>query len=115
MLWAAPYVYEALRLVALFVFYLAQESLGVVREEEDEYEYEYEYEADSEDEASDIPDALELARARLGLRLGFTREELNRAYKAAIRKAHPDLGGSVKDAQAINNARDVLLRAHGWA
>jgi len=50
-----------------------------------------------------------------GLALIFTREELGRAYKKAIRKAHPDLGGSVEAAQELNVARDLIMSAHGWA
>jgi hypothetical protein len=51
------------------------------------------------------------------LRLGtaFTREQLNTAYKIAIRKAHPDAGGSLQDAQAVNAARDIILHQKGWA
>jgi curved DNA-binding protein CbpA len=37
-----------------------------------------------------------------------------RAYRLAIRAAHPDAGGSDKAAQAVNAARDLLMRCRGW-
>lgn len=36
--------------------------------------------------------------------------EIKKAYNEAIRKTHPDVGGSQKDASAINAARDLLLK-----
>ena len=46
---------------------------------------------------------------------GFTKAQLSHAYRKAIRKAHPDLGGSPARAKAINIARDLLRKAQGWA
>lgn len=60
------------------------------------------------------PDPYILALGALGLPANFTQVELSRAYKIAIRKAHPDLGGSHEKAQAVNTARDLLARHHGW-
>ncbi len=44
----------------------------------------------------------------LGLKAGFTPEELKNAYKKAAMKAHPDRGGSVGDMQLVNIANDLL-------
>ena len=54
------------------------------------------------------------ARERLGLGAEFTEDELKQAWKRAIRKAHPDAGGSEWEARAINAARERLARQHGW-
>ena len=68
---------------------------------------------DEEDEAP-VRDPYAEALALLGLTVPLTLAELNKAYKRAIRKAHPDAGGSVAAAQAVNLARDEIVRVHGW-
>ena len=60
-------------------------------------------------------DPFESALSLLGLRPGFTRDELNKAYKNAIRRAHPDAGGTTAMAAAINAARDLIMSRMGWA
>jgi hypothetical protein len=52
------------------------------------------------------------ALATLGLRRGARREEIERAYREKIKRAHPDHGGSVERAAQLNRARDMLL-PHG--
>ncbi|MGA8172857.1 MAG: hypothetical protein WB816_18785 [Methylocystis sp.] len=52
------------------------------------------------------------ACATLGVRLGASRAEIERAYRAKMKRAHPDHGGSVARAAALNMARDLLL-PHG--
>jgi hypothetical protein len=49
------------------------------------------------------------ARATLGVRLGASRAEIERAYRTKMKRAHPDHGGSVARAAALNQARDLLL------
>lgn len=72
--------------------------------------------ADHRDHHHDhAPDLIADAMLLLGLRPGFSRDELGQAYKQAIRRAHPDAGGSAEDAAAINVARDLLTQANGWA
>ena len=61
------------------------------------------------------PDPYQAALGLLGLEPGFSRLALGRAYKHAMRQAHPDAGGSTRKAQAVNAARELLMRAHGWA
>ncbi len=46
----------------------------------------------------------------LGLSIGSTRSSVNAAWKKLMRDNHPDLGGDPARAQAINAARDVLLK-----
>tara|TARA_R100000935_G_scaffold58898_1_gene99278 strand:+ start:4985 stop:5500 length:516 start_codon:yes stop_codon:yes gene_type:complete len=46
---------------------------------------------------------------------GFTKAQLSRAYRKAMRTAHPDLGGSPARAKAINIARDLIRKQQGWA
>lgn len=58
--------------------------------------------------------AYEQALALLGLAPGFTHQALKRAYHAAIRIAHPDAGGSVEAAQAVNRAYQLVRQVHGW-
>lgn len=50
------------------------------------------------------------ARQALGVSLSASRREIERAYKTQMKRAHPDHGGSVARAAALNAARDVLLR-----
>ena len=52
------------------------------------------------------------ARATLGVRLGASKAEIERAYRTKMKRAHPDHGGSVARAAALNQARDLLL-PHG--
>ncbi|PPD44184.1 MAG: hypothetical protein CTY15_08055 [Methylocystis sp.] len=50
------------------------------------------------------------ARAVLGVGMSATKREIERAYRSQIKRAHPDHGGSVERAAALNAARDALLR-----
>ena len=50
------------------------------------------------------------ARAVLGVGVGASKREIERAYRAQMKRAHPDHGGSVERAAALNAARDALLR-----
>lgn len=49
------------------------------------------------------------ARTVLGVSASAGRKEIERAYRAQIKRAHPDHGGSVERAAALNAARDLLL------
>ena len=53
----------------------------------------------SADEAMDI----------LGLKAGYTDEDVKQAHRRMMQKNHPDRGGSDYLAAQINNAKDVLL------
>lgn len=64
--------------------------------------------------ASGTADPYALALDVLGLSEPFDKAMLKRAWKAAIFKAHPDRGGSTAQAQAINAAKDFILRRRGW-
>ena len=48
----------------------------------------------------------------LGLAQGATREEVARAHRTVMKKAHPDHGGSTDLAARVNEAKDVLMRRH---
>lgn len=62
------------------------------------------------------PDALARACSLLGLSKGaFNKAELGRAYRNAIRKAHPDAGDNPELATRINCARDLIRQHYGWA
>jgi len=81
-----------------------------------------EWESEAEDAAEEpqpaprpAPDPYQAARGLLGLEPGFNRTALSRAYKQAMKHAHPDVGGTTRKAQAVNAARELLMRAHGWA
>lgn len=56
----------------------------------------------SEDEAYQV----------LGLPRGATRDEIVRSHRAAMKKWHPDQGGSADLAARANEAKEVLLRRH---
>lgn len=69
----------------------------------------------ADDQSGQAPEsAYAQALACFGLPPGFTAAELERAYRQAIRKAHPDAGGSLEEAQTINAARDLVATARGW-
>jgi hypothetical protein len=58
------------------------------------------------------PQAAHVAAYRLlGVSVGASRRDIDRAYRQLMKRAHPDRGGSVEHAAAINQARDVLLRS----
>ena len=48
----------------------------------------------------------------LGLAVGADRKAVKEAWKRLMKAAHPDQGGSVARASALNAARDILLRRH---
>ena len=63
-------------------------------------------------QSSGIAEACDL----LGLpATGFTPDDLKRAYRAAIKQAHPDQGGSAADTRAILSARDRIRDHFGWS
>lgn len=49
------------------------------------------------------------ARAVLGVGARASKREIERAFRSQIKRAHPDHGGSVERAAALNAARDLLL------
>jgi len=44
----------------------------------------------------------------LGVGEGASKEEVDRAYRSAARKRHPDGGGSEEDMKSLNEAHDIL-------
>lgn len=108
-LWLAQRSWRSVRNVAS----RAQESgHGPASEDTDEAEDAAE---DEQPAPRPAPDPYQVALGLLGLEPGFSRAALTRAYKQAMKHAHPDAGGSTRRAQAVNAARELLLRAHGWA
>lgn len=60
------------------------------------------------------PDPYAQALALLGLAQDCSEPALKAAYRAAIRKAHPDAGGSAAAAQAVIAAHDLIRQRKGW-
>ena len=117
LMWVVTRSGRGIHFAALLLYFLIDEKLRGAQDDqsdeaqEDDYGHSFDDEADEAAAQSD----LEAAYMLFGLALIFTREELQRAYKKAIRKAHPDLGGSVEAAQELNVARDLIMSAQGWA
>jgi len=44
-----------------------------------------------------------------------TKEEVDRAYKKAAMRAHPDKGGSNEEMARVNAAYEVIYRFKGWS
>ena len=49
----------------------------------------------------------------LGLPVGADRKAIKEAWKRLMKTAHPDQGGDVGRASALNAARDILLKRRG--
>jgi hypothetical protein len=49
----------------------------------------------------------------LGLKEGASDEDIQKSYKALLKKFHPDHGGNAYMMQKLNEARDVLLKKKG--
>lgn len=58
--------------------------------------------------------AYQLALDLLGLNEPFDRPTMVKAYRKAIIAVHPDRGGSTEEAQAVNGARDLIVKYKGW-
>lgn len=57
------------------------------------------------------PDPLAAARARLGVARGAGADAIETAFRAQLRSAHPDAGGSNEATRGLTEARDTLLAA----
>jgi hypothetical protein len=57
--------------------------------------------------------ALAQAIALLGLAADYTKEDVLAAFRRAVKKAHPDLGGTAELFASLVKARDRLLAALG--
>ena len=61
------------------------------------------------------PSPMELAEELLGLKAGqYDQKAFKRAFNKAMKKAHPDHGGTNEAARMVNDARDVIRQKHGW-
>jgi hypothetical protein len=68
-------------------------------------------------EAGAVPPAMRMpldeARRLLGLKPDYSREDVITAFRRAVKKAHPDLGGTAEMFTKLVEARDRLLSALG--
>lgn len=79
---------------------------------EDDDEDEFEEETDQFDPRNS---RLSKAAELLGLEEnGYDAKVMKRAFAQAMKTAHPDHGGTDEAARAVNNARDVIRKHHGW-
>jgi hypothetical protein len=67
--------------------------------------------------AGGVPPVMQMplaeARAMLGVPADYTEEDVKTAFRRAVKKAHPDLGGTAEDFCRLVEARDRLLAALG--
>lgn len=112
-LWVPVRLVRGAAAACVFLFFLVDEwRRGPSTEPNDAGPDDY---GDEGDDGQDEQErAYEGALSLLGLSPGFSRTALHSAWKAAIRLAHPDAGGAVGQAQAINAARDLIAARHGW-
>ena len=61
----------------------------------------------------DKPDPLAAARARLGVSPDAGADAIETAFRARLRRAHPDAGGSSEETRRLTEARDLLLASLG--
>lgn len=54
------------------------------------------------------------ALATLGVKEGAQRDDVEATWKEHLKRNHPDVGGSTRLAQEINNAWDIVRRHRGW-
>ena len=60
------------------------------------------------------PDPFQAACKLLGLAIPHDEPTFRAAYRRAIMRTHPDLGGSTVAAQRVNAAADLIRRRNGW-
>ena len=64
-----------------------------------------------------VPPAMQMpladAIALLGVPQNYTRDDVIAAFRRAVKKAHPDLGGTADDFRKLVEVRDRLLAALG--
>ena len=108
-----PLAWAAGRNAVLFVMIFRDEwrHAGERDHEHDHHDAGAHHDAEDRQHGHLLADALLL----LGLTPGFKQEDLERAYKRAIRAAHPDAGGSAAQAAAVNVARDLIIQEMGWS
>ncbi len=104
---AVPWLGRHARDGLVLLYYIADEFLRGAGEESKEEE-----ETPEEETAGSTP--YEAALALLGLSEEHSFAAFKAAYRQAIASAHPDKGGTDEAAQAVNAARDVIARRHGW-
>lgn len=87
----------------VFLYYLADEALRSWADHRQDHK-------DAEAEENAYEQALSL----LGLQDHCTKEDLGRAFRSAMARAHPDKGGTHKQAMALNIARNIIKTRKGW-
>lgn len=86
-----------------------------MKDSENEQSREEETESqDHEEFTTTENDILVAACVLLGVSATADTNEIKQAYRRAIRAAHPDMGGSVEAAQAVNNAYELITSQRGY-
>lgn len=86
-----------------------------VLEDDEEDEFDEEDDNQFDEESNSGKSRLKKAEEMLGLEEGdYDEKEMKRAFAQAMKTAHPDHGGTDEAARAVNNARDVIRKHHGW-
>lgn len=91
----------------LFITILSEEWCNDPQAGEDDQEF-----IDNEEDAhqNDYEQALMV----LGLAEPFSQVDLKQVYRNAMKAAHTDVGGTKEEAQALNAARDLIMKTKGW-
>lgn len=91
----------------LFITILSEEWCNDPRAEEDDQKF-----IDNEEDT--YPNDYDQALMLLGLAEPFSLGDLKQVYRQAMKTAHTDIGGTIEEAQALNAARDLVMKMKGW-
>lgn len=115
LIWIAVSLWHGLATTFAFIAFVMMEGLRHSADDHDDDDDDDHHQDQEEDEEEDDHDAYAAALALLGLDGIITEAALRTAYRALMKRVHPDRpGGSTEQAQAANQAYALIRAHHGW-